>query len=784
MNEMEQKVLKTLSHQYKNIAAASTEIINLQSILNLPKGTEHFLTDIHGEYEQFNHVLKNGSGSVRRKIDEEFGNTISNKDKKSLATLIYYPESKLEIVEREEDNLEDWYKISLHRLVQVIKRVSSKYTRSKVRKALPKDFAYVIEELITEKEEIQDKEAYYNEIIHTIIRIGRAPQFIIALSHLIQRLVIDHLHIVGDIYDRGPGPHIIMDTLCEYHSVDVQWGNHDMVWMGAAAGSLACIANVVRMSARYGNLATLEDGYGINLLPLATFALETYENTNCDVFTIKFNTDYNTKDLGLDTKMHKAIAILQFKLEGQLIMRHPEFHMEDRMLLHRIDFEKKTICVDGKEYPMKDVDFPTVDPVHPYELTEEESKVMLRLQQVFMRCEKLQRHVKFLFSKGGMYKIYNGNLLYHGCVPLNPDGSFMQVEICGKEYCGKALYDILEYYARRGYYAKEAKERALGQDMIWYIWAGPGSPVFGKAKMATFERYFLKDKETHIEEKNSYYKLLENEEVIGRILEEFGLDKADAHIVNGHVPVEQIHGESPIKCGGKLLIIDGGFSKAYQKKTGIAGYTLVCNSRGMRLVAHEPFESTEAAIIKESDIFSDSVVVENFPRRKLVADTDTGKEIQENIFYLEELLEAYRKVRSWKRYNLSLAGSGGGSGRIVVTCSIITVAYQVVGDIGDTVCGIVHDIAYGITGFSDGIACIVQHGIIFSYGVTVAVHVTHSAVGSGSSGLCGLRLCAPLSSRRGGRRRRGSHAAGVIVVLVGATGGRHTQVDCDDAQNQ
>ena len=762
MSEMEQKVLKTLSHQYKNIAAASTEIINLQSILNLPKGTEHFLTDIHGEYEQFNHVLKNGSGSVRRKIDEEFGNTISNKDKKSLATLIYYPESKLEIVEREEDNLEDWYKISLHRLVQVIKRVSSKYTRSKVRKALPKDFAYVIEELITEKEEIQDKEAYYNEIIHTIIRIGRAPQFIIALSHLIQRLVIDHLHIVGDIYDRGPGPHIIMDTLCEYHSVDVQWGNHDMVWMGAAAGSLACIANVVRMSARYGNLATLEDGYGINLLPLATFALETYENTNCDAFTIKFNTDYNTKDLGLDTKMHKAIAILQFKLEGQLIMRHPEFHMEDRMLLHRIDFEKKTICVDGKEYPMKDVDFPTVDPVHPYELTEEESKVMLRLQQVFMRCEKLQRHVKFLFSKGGMYKIYNGNLLYHGCVPLNPDGSFMQVEICGKEYCGKALYDILEYYARRGYYAKEAKERALGQDMIWYIWAGPGSPVFGKAKMATFERYFLKDKETHIEEKNSYYKLLENEEVIGRILEEFGLDKADAHIVNGHVPVEQIHGESPIKCGGKLLIIDGGFSKAYQKKTGIAGYTLVCNSRGMRLVAHEPFESTEAAIIKESDIFSDSVVVENFPRRKLVADTDTGKEIQENIFYLEELLEAYREG----------------------TCSIITVAYQVVGDIGDTVCGIVHDIAYGITGFSDGIACIVQHGIIFSYGVTVAVHVTHSAVGSGSSGLCGLRLCAPLSSRRGGRRRRGSHAAGVIVVLVGATGGRHTQVDCDDAQNQ
>ena len=489
MDETERKVLRILSQQYKNSAAASTEIINLQSILNLPKGTEHFLTDIHGEYEQFNHVLKNGSGSVRRKIDEEFGNSISNKDKKSLATLIYYPESKLEIVEKEEDNLEDWYKISLHRLVQITKRVSSKYTRSKVRKALPKDFAYVIEELITEKEEIQDKEAYYNEIIHTIIRIGRAPQFIIALSHLIQRLVIDHLHIVGDIYDRGPGPHIIMDTLCDYHSVDVQWGNHDIVWMGAASGSLACIANVVRLSAHYGNLATLEDGYGINLLPLATFALDTYADTNCDAFTIKFNTDYNTKDLSLDTKMHKAIAMIQFKLEGQLIQRHPEFGMDDRMLLHRIDYEKKTITIDGREYPMLDTDFPTVNPEKPYELTEEETKVMVRLQQAFMKCEKLQRHVRFLFGKGGLYKIYNGNLLYHGCVPLNEDGSFAKVQVCGKEYSGKALYDVLEYHARRGYYSKDNKERAIGQDIMWYIWCGPGSPVYGKEKMTTLTSY-------------------------------------------------------------------------------------------------------------------------------------------------------------------------------------------------------------------------------------------------------------------------------------------------------
>ena len=650
MDDKERKIIKTLSRQYRNIAAASTEIINLQSILNLPKGTEHFLTDIHGEYEQFHHVLKNGSGSVRRKIDEEFGNTISNKDKKSLATLIYYPESKLRIVEQEEDNLEDWYTIALHRLVQISKRVSSKYTRSKVRKALPKDFAYVIEELITEKAEIHDKEAYYNEIIHTIIRIGRAPQLIIALSYLIQRLVIDHLHIVGDIYDRGPGPHIIMDTLCNYHSVDVQWGNHDILWMGAASGSLACIANVIRMSANYGNLSILEDGYGINLLPLATFALDTYADTDCSAFRIKYNTDYNTKDLSLDIKMHKAMTIIQFKLEGQIIARHPEFEMGNRRLLHMIDYEKKTVMVEGKEYPMLDVDFPTVDPADPYNLTDEELDMMLRLQQAFMKCEKLQKHVKFLFAKGGLYKIYNGNLLYHGCVPLNEDGTFAKIDICGKLYSGKALYDVLEHHAKRAYFAKDIGERSLGRDMIWYIWCGPGSPVFGKSKMTTFERYFIEDKETHKETKNSYYRLLEEEAIVDQILREFGLDTKGAHIVNGHVPVEQIHGESPVKCGGKLLIIDGGFSKAYQKKTGIAGYTLVCNSRGLHLVAHEPFESKETAIIKESDIFSDFIIVETFPIRKRVADTDIGRDIKETIVFLEELLEEYREGTIMEEY--------------------------------------------------------------------------------------------------------------------------------------
>ena len=643
MERSELTLLRNLAHQYPSVASAATEIINLQSILNLPKGTEHFITDIHGEYEQFNHILKNGSGSVRRKIDEEFGNTISNKDKKSLATLVYYPEEKLELVKRSEDNLEDFYKITLHRLVQLIKRVSSKYTRSKVRKALPKDFAYVIEELITEKEEVQDKEAYYNEIINTIIRIDRAPQFIVALCNLIQRLVIDHLHIVGDIYDRGPGPHIVMDTLCDYHSVDIQWGNHDISWMGAACGHMALIATVIRIAARYGNLSAIEDGYGINLLPLASFALETYGDDPCDVFAIKYNTDYNTKDLSLDEKMHKAIAVMQFKLEGQVIARNPDFNMEDRRLLHRIDYEKGTIALDGKEYKLNDTSFPTIDPLHPYELTEGEAAVMERLSQAFINCEKLQKHVRFLFAKGGMYKVYNGNLLYHGCVPMEEDGSFAKVNVQGKEYQGKALYDILEHYARRGYYAKDAMERRTAQDIMWYIWAGPGSPVFGKNKMATFERYFLSEKETHVEEKNPYYGLYEKEEVVYKILEEFGLDIAKAHIVNGHVPVEQIHGESPIKCGGKLLVIDGGFSKAYQEKTGIAGYTLVANSYGMRLVSHEPFTSAEEAIKNESDIFSDSIIVETYRERHSVADTDIGQNLRERIGQLNKLLEAYRQ---------------------------------------------------------------------------------------------------------------------------------------------
>jgi len=643
MNNLEITYLKSLAKQFPNAAAASTEIINLQAIMNLPKGTEHFLTDIHGEWEQFNHVMRNGSGSVRRKIDEQFGNTITEKDKRALATLIYYPKEKLAIVEEEEEYLEDWYKIMLHRLVQMLKGVSSKYTRSKVRKALPKDFAYVIEELITEKEELEDKEAYYNEIIHTIIRIGSAGQFITELCTLIQRMVVDHLHIVGDIYDRGKGPHIIMDTLMQYHSLDIQWGNHDVVWMGAAAGDLTCIATVIRNSARYGNLDTVEEGYGINLVPLATFALKEYADTDCSVFSIKYDKDYNTRDLDLDMRMHKAITLIQFKLEGQLIKRHPEWHLENRLLLDKIDFDKKTVCIDGREYPMIDTDFPTVDPKDPYRLTEDEQLVMDRLKKAFRHSDKLQRHIRFLYSKGAMYKVHNYNLLYHGCVPMDEQGNFLSLNIAGSEYKGKALYDALDTYARKGYYSKDPDERNYGRDVLYYIWAGPSSPVYGKDKMTTFERYFIEDKATHKEIKNPYYKLYDTESVIDSIFEEFGLGYEKSHIINGHVPVELKKGETPIKCGGKLLVIDGGFSKAYQDKTGIAGYTLVCNSHGMFLVSHQPFEGKDVAINSETDIVCERIPVELATTRIRVADTDVGKELKESIRQLEMLLEAFRE---------------------------------------------------------------------------------------------------------------------------------------------
>ena len=641
--DLEFTLLKQLSKQWQNIAQASTEIINLNSILNLPNGTEHFLSDIHGEYEPFNHVVKNGSGSIRKKIDDEFGNALRDKEKKQLATLIYYPEEKLNLIVQEEENIDDWYKITLHRLVQITKRVASKYTRSKVRKALPKDFSYVIEELITEKAEVANKEAYYNEIIHTIIRIGRAKQFITQLCYLIQNLVVDHLHIVGDIFDRGPGPHHIMDTLINHHSVDIQWGNHDISWMGAAAGSVPCIFSVLRFAVKYGNLDTLEEGYGINLVPLATFAMETYKDTDCSQFAIKYNTNYNTKDLDLDTKMHKAITMILLKVEGQCIMRNPDFNMSKRLLLDKIDYEKKTVNIDGVDYEMTDCDFPTVNPERPYELTPEEEVVVERVLHAFTHCEKLQEHIRFLYAKGSLYKIHNDNLLYHGCMPFNKDGSFMEMKIGGKAYKGKQLYDVLDSYARKAYYSlDDMQEKHLGQDLLWYTWCGERSPVFGKDKMATFESYFVKDKSMSKETKNAYYELNDNEEMVDKILLEFGLDPAKSHIINGHVPVEVKNGDSPIKCNGKLLIIDGGFCRAYQSKTGIAGYTLIQNSHGMYIIAHEPFESKEKAVKEENDIVSDSMTVEIYGDRRRVADTDIGKELKVNIFYLEKLLAAYR----------------------------------------------------------------------------------------------------------------------------------------------
>lgn len=644
MESRDLRYLKSLSRQYPTVAAAATEIINLQAILSLPKGTEHFITDIHGEKEQFEHVLRNGSGAIRRKIEEEFGNAISATEKKSIATLIYYPEQKMEQVLKTEENIEDWYKVTLYRLICIAKGASSKYTRSKVRKALPKDFAYVIEELLTGRPDLSDQEAYYNEIIHSVIGTGRATELIIAFCNLIRRLVVDHLHVVGDIFDRGPYPNLIMDTLMAHHSVDIQWGNHDISWMGAAAGNPACICNVLRISAKYGNLNLLEDGYGINLVPLARFAMNCYANDPCTCFKLDYREDeYDVRDALLDEKMHKALAIMQFKIEGQLILEHPEFGMEKRLLLDKMDLQQGTVTVEGVSYPLRDTNFPTIDKENPYALSAEEVQVMERLTQAFLNCEKLQRHVRFLFTKGSLYKVYNGNLLYHGCVPLNEDGTFTSVNVYGKEYAGKALYDVLESYARKGYYAVDPVEKKKGQDMLWFIWENQNSPVFGKDKMTTFERYFIADKSTHVEPKNPYYRLLENEEVVNRILEEFGLSGTEAHIINGHIPVEAKNGESPVKCNGKLLIIDGGFSKAYQPKTGIAGYTLIYNSYGLLLAAHEPFESVEKAIQDGSDIVSHTILVQHVVRRKTVADTDIGKELKASVSDLEALLAAYRE---------------------------------------------------------------------------------------------------------------------------------------------
>jgi fructose-1,6-bisphosphatase III len=640
------RYIKLLAKQYPTINRASTEIINLQAILNLPKGTEHFLTDIHGEYEAFNHVIRNASGVIIRKIEDVFRNTLKQSEKKSLATLIYYPEQKIDIILKHEKNIDDWYKITLYRLIEICRNVSSKYTRSKVRKALPKDFSYIIEELLHEKANGSDKHEYYDEIINTIIDIGSAREFVIDLSRLIQRMVVDRLHIIGDIFDRGPGAEIIMDTLMEYHAVDIQWGNHDILWMGAAAGSEVCIANVIRNSARYSNLDTIEDGYGINLLPLATFAMEYYKEDPCDNFLPKsdYETNYSTNEIRLTAQMHKAISIIQFKLEGDIIARNREFKMEHRLVLNHINYEEGTIQLYGKKYELNDKRFPTINPSDPYKLIDEERELMEKIKSSFVNSYKLNKHVRFLFSNGSLYLAYNSNLLYHGCIPMREDGSFRKVKIGNEEFSGKALLDRLDMLAREGFfYNEDTTIRQNAMDMLWYLWTGPCSPLFGKEKMTTFERYFINEKEAHIEKKDPYYKLRDKEEVCCNILKEFGLDPEGSYIINGHVPVMEKNGENPIKANGKLMVIDGGFSRAYQSKTGIAGYTLIYNSYGLQLVSHQPFESTERAIKNETDILSTMVVVNKVLTRKTVKDTDVGIVLQQQIKDLRILLEAYRK---------------------------------------------------------------------------------------------------------------------------------------------
>lgn len=645
--EEDMRYLQLLSQSFPTVAEASTEIINLQAILNLPKGTEHFLADIHGEYEAFIHVLKNASGNIKRKVNELFGNTLRESEKRELCTLIYYPEQKLELVKQNETDIDDWYHITLHQLVAVCRDVSSKYTRSKVRKSLPADFSYIIQELLHEHTEDHDKTAYVNVIVDTIISTGRADDFIIAIANVIQRLAIDSLHILGDIYDRGPGAHIIMDTMRKYHSWDMQWGNHDILWMGAAAGNDACICNVIRLSLRYGNLSTLEEGYGINLVPLATFAMETYKNDPCTEFIPKTSGGaslLDEKTLRLTAQMHKAIAVIQFKVESQIIAKHPEWKMNDRCLFEHVDYQNGTIDLQGKTYKMSSCSFPTINPAAPSELSPEEEILISKLHHSFSVCEKLHKHIRVMLQHGCMYGIYNNNLLFHASCPLNEDGSLKEVEIYpGKKYSGKALMYHTGMQIRTAFQQDSApEERDYAIDYFLYLWCGPDSPLFDKSKMATFERYFIADKETHVEEKGYYFKLRDDEEVIDHILDAFGVVGSNRHIINGHVPVRTLKGENPIKANGKLMVIDGGFSKAYHNETGIAGYTLVYHSRGFQLVQHEPFTSTEDAIQRGTDIKSTTQIVEMSNRRMLVADTDIGVELRKQIDDLEELLFAYR----------------------------------------------------------------------------------------------------------------------------------------------
>ena len=639
--------LRLLSKQFPTVQAAGTEIIRLNSILNLPKGTEHFLSDIHGEHEAFLHILNSGSGEVKEKLEDLFGNAMTQRDRNDLATLIYYPQSKIALISDETEDMDEWYRLTIHRLVDLCRFVSTKHTRSKVRSYMNPDYQQILDELIHLAEEGGSRKDLYENMINTTIQIGQAADVIEAICDVIKALVVDYLHIVGDIFDRGPRADIVMDSLMRANNVDIQWGNHDVLWMGAASGSRTLVATVLSNSIRYNNLDVIETGYGISLRPLSIFANEVYKDCNTKQFKVKLTgTDadqYTEKDKLLSARMYKAITMILFKLEGQKLLRRPEFGMSDRLLLDKIDYENKTITIGDKVYPMLDCDFPTVDPSDPYKLTDEENHVITQLTDSFRHSEKLQQHTRFLYSKGGLYKVINGNLLFHGCIPMNDDGSLLTFTIGGKERSGKRFLDYAEKTARKAYYDKRGTpERQFGLDFLWWLWAGRNSPIFGRDRMTTFERRFIKDESTWTEPKNAYYTYYQDPGVCDRLLAEFGLYGEHCHIINGHVPVKAKKGESPIKGGGKLLVIDGGFSKAYQPTSGIAGYTLIYNSRHYRIVSHQPFAGKYNALHRNDDIVNDSVIFEKLENRMRVSQTDEGEELQSRVDDLLMLLEAYR----------------------------------------------------------------------------------------------------------------------------------------------
>jgi fructose-1,6-bisphosphatase-3 len=640
------KYLNLLSEKHPSIQAASTAIINLTALLQLPKGTEHFLSDVHGEHEAFEHVVRNGAGSIWRKIEEMFGDALTKPERRNLATLIYYPELKGPLMLRSVADRDEWSRLTLIRLVRFCRSLTAKYRRETVRGFLHSHVADTIEELLYDQQGVESKTAYYQSQIDTIVATGSTLTFITTLAELIQRLAVARLHIIGDIYDRGPGAHIILDSLMQYHQVDIQWGNHDILWMGAAAGSEACIANVIRFSLRYGNMETLENGYGISMLPLASFALETYQDDPCELFIPKLPKDHNftSQEIRLLAQMQKAITIIQFKLESQVIKRRPHYLMNDRLLLDQIDYARGVITLGGVEHPLRDTLFPTIDPAAPDALTPQEQSVMDKLLQSFLNSRKLQQHTRFLFANGSLYLVHDGNLLYHGCVAMNEDGEFRAFNVDGESFRGRTFLDRVDRLARQGYFdIDNPAQKQYGMDVMWFLRCAPQSPLFGKEKMATFERAFIADKATHVEQRNPYYSLRDTPQSARKILAEFGLDPDRGCIINGHVPVKVGKGESPIKANGRLIVIDGGFSRAYQKETGIAGYTLISNSRYLLLAAHQPFESTHKAVSEELDIDTATEVIATYPRRMLIGDTDRGREIQGQIDELHALLHAYRE---------------------------------------------------------------------------------------------------------------------------------------------